>query len=296
MKIYAKINIGSSSRKLIRNDDLIFKILGEKCHVGWHKFDVNSEVLESVYKISAERGMTIGTYASPVFSPKELKSFTHFIPNFNDLKMTNPQILNFLGQVRSFELKDLGGIGKVALPENITLKNPIKISQNEIKRVTYHSEEIVATASFIDNLNNLGAGLSECSHVGRSIGGEEVLLLKTNKFTSSVVMNETITDRLGLNNEAKSIENRFYQSGSRCYRDLSEYGLMTRTVDSLSMQESPPWIVNQMLVDLIKTNLIRCRFDPVFQIGTPICDAYLLQWSRFSELVSLNPNNYIKFG
>lgn len=281
---------------MIRKDDLIFKVLGESCHSGWHKFEINSKVLESVYKISAERGMIIGAYASPVFSAKEFSSFTHFVPNFKDLKMTDPQILDFLRCVRSFDLKDLGGIGKVALPEKITLKCPIKIKHLEIRRVSYHSEELIAPASIIRKLNDIGADLSDCALVGNSTNGEDVLLIRTKNFTSSVVMNETITDRLGINDEAKQIENRFFQSGSRCYDNLSKYGPMTRTIDSLSMQESPPWLINQIIADFVKKHSIWCRLDPVFEIGSSIFEKYLSIWRPFIELALLNPNNSVKFG
>ena len=131
--------------------------------------------------------------------------------------------------------------------------------------------------------------------MGNAAGGEDILLLRTKNFTSSVVMNETITDRLGFDDEANQIENRFYQSGSRCYEDLSKYGLMTRTIDSLSMQESPPWIINQTMVDFIKENSIWSRFDPVFQIGTPVCNEYLAEWREFMDRALLNPSNWVKF-
>ena len=296
MKLYVTLSLASSARDVIREDDLIFKTLGESCYSGWHKFEADSAIVESIYKISFERGVEIGAYFSPVFTKKELNSFTHFVPNFKEVGMTDPQLDKFLSSVRSCKLIDLGGIGKIALPEQATLRSPVKIDMRDIKRITYHSEELIATARYISKLNDHGADLSDGVFVGNSVCGTEVFMLRTQNFTPSVVMNETITDRLGLNDEAAEVENRYYQSGSRCYNDLSPLGLISRTIDSLSMQLSPPWIINQTMLEIIKVDSIWCRLDPVFQIGTPICDEYLLKWRRLIELAFLTPRNYIKFG
>lgn len=294
MKISVRVNIGDPSLKFLRKDDLVYKSYGDKVLTGWHKFDFESEILKNIYTISAERGMHVGAFATPEFSAKEIKSVTHFVPNFSDLKLPDSQLNNYLGHLHRVAPVDYGGIGKIVILDHIDLKTPIKIEPSEIKRITYFSEELIAPRNIVNDLIRCGVELSECPQAGISRTGDEILLLRANKFTPSVVVNETISDRIGIESEANKIEGRYYQSGLRCYNDLSALSSMCRTVDVLSMQENPPWIIDRKVVDFIKSKNIKCRFFPVMQIGTPICNDYLLVWVSFMEMAMKNPKNYVR--
>ena len=296
VKIYAKINISGIGDRLLRNDDLILRELGQECRSGWHKFEISSEILRDTYRISAERGVKIGAYVTPTFTPKEKKQFTHYVPGFSAIKMTEKQDRHYWFQIKDTELRYLGGIGKVRIIEKVNLKSPIQIGDSEIRRINYQGDELITTASFYKHLEKIEAGFSDCTIVGNSKSGEEVLLLKTQNFASSVVMNETITDRLGFEEEANKMEYRYNQSGSRCYVNLSSFGLMARTIDPLSMQLSPPWIINTEMANFLENNKMFMRLDPVFQIGTSICEEYLSEWREFLSIALLNPQNYVKYG